>query len=366
MARWLAARGAETLILSGRRPPETDALAVIEGIRRAGVRVETRVADTGVREQVRALLESCGPLCGIVHLAGALDDGVLASQTPERFENVFASKARGAMYLHEMVGDRLRHFILFSSAAALLGSPAQGNYAAANAALDSLANHRASLGLPALAIGWGAWANKGMAARAESGGRRAMSLLQSVNPSEYLAELDAALAGSYSNIALLRASWTEWGAMPGRSRVEVASIRSAAAASPKVTPPSIGEELARLPESRRRKRALDFLRSQTVRILGLSDSHTLHEDEPLMRMGLDSLMALELRNTLARAFNRPLPATLLFDHPCLGALVDYLAPIDGQTPSVAGDELLETISALSDEESEELLAKELGAGGVGS
>jgi hypothetical protein len=200
-----------------------------------------------------------------------------------------------------------------------------------------------------------------MAARAEASGRRTMSLLRPVKPAEYLAALDGALASGRSNVALMQASWAEWNAMPGRSRVEVAAAPERAGAGTRVaSEQSIAEQLAALPASRRRKTAVDFLRTHVLRIVGLPESHPLREDEPLLRIGLDSLMALELRNTLARAFGRQLPSTLSFDCPSLGALGDYFVPTEAPRDSKpAVDGTLEEISAMSDKEAEELLAKEL-------
>ncbi len=135
-------------------------------------------ATSAKREEVAALLADIGaevpPLRGIFHLAGVLDDGVLREQTRERFDRVMAAKALGAWYLHELTrGQPLDLFVLFSSAAALLGSPGQGNYAAANAFLDALAHHRRWEKRPALSVNWGSWAEVGMAARLiETEGRR--------------------------------------------------------------------------------------------------------------------------------------------------------------------------------------------------
>ena len=152
-ARWLAKSGASTLVLAGRSAPAQSAQVVVEALKNNGVSVETWECDVSRRNEVRGLLESIrlrhGALRGIVHLAGMLDDGVLAQQDQGRFDGVYGAKAAGAQYLHELTeGDDVNYFLLFSSAAAVLGSPGQGNYAAANAALDSLANYRAARGLP--------------------------------------------------------------------------------------------------------------------------------------------------------------------------------------------------------------------------
>jgi acyl transferase domain-containing protein len=374
-ARWLAAQGASGLVLAGRRPATSESLHVIEQLRNSGISVETCVCDVSSREQVAALLKGIRSrhleLCGIVHLAGTLDDGVLAQQNQEKFEPVFAAKVRGAWNLHELAEvEGLRHFILFSSAAAVLGSPGQGNYAAANAALDALANDRAARGLPALSVAWGAWAETGMAARVESaGGRRTMSLLRPVKAGEYFAALDCALGSGLSNIALLSADWQQWQDLSGRSRTHVLAMMSPERReqTPVGAARSIADRLAEMPPSRRRKTTLDYLRSQATRVLGLADSYLIDENEPLMRMGLDSLMALELRNTLARSFGRSLSSTLLFDHPTLGALAAHLVgppEAPSSKPVSNSDTLLDGISALTEEEAQRMLERELS--GLGS
>ncbi len=139
-----------------------------------------RKCDIGNRSEVESLLaqvaQEMPPLRGVFHLAGTLDDGILREQSRERFDRVMAAKVHGAWNLHELTRDLsppLDLFVLFSSAAAILGSPGQGNYASANAFLDALAHHRRGLGLPALSVNWGSWDEVGMAARLkESEGQR--------------------------------------------------------------------------------------------------------------------------------------------------------------------------------------------------
>ncbi len=179
MAQWLADRGARHLVLVGRSEPSEEARSQLEDLETAGVQVvDPQAATSATRAGGRACLSDIRgelpPLRGIFHLAGVLDDGVLREQTRERFDRVMAAKVHGAWNLHELTrDDRLDLFVLFSSAAALLGSPGQGNYAAANAFLDALAHHRRWEKLPALSVNWGSWAEVGMAARlSETEGQR--------------------------------------------------------------------------------------------------------------------------------------------------------------------------------------------------
>ena len=172
---WLAAKGARTLVLLGRRGPTAEVEKRIDGLRTQGKRVEIRSADVSDAGQMRAVLEeierTMPPLRGIFHAAGVLDDGVFRDQTGQRIERVLAPKASGAWNLHQLIGDRpLDFFVLFSSVASLTGSPGQSGYAAANAFLDALAHYRRTRGLAALSVNWGAWAGSGMAEHVAEGG----------------------------------------------------------------------------------------------------------------------------------------------------------------------------------------------------
>ena len=172
VARWLVDRGARHLVLLGRSGASEEARRSSKTWKGPACRSSPAGATWAIGEQVAALLaeirRGLPPLRGIFHLAGVLDDGVLREQTRERFDRVMAAKVLGAWNLHELTrDDPLDLFVLFSSAAALLGSPGQGNYAAANAFLDALAHHRRWEKLPALSVNWGSWAEVGMAARLE-------------------------------------------------------------------------------------------------------------------------------------------------------------------------------------------------------
>src|SRR5205823_6235347 len=160
---WLSSRGARHIALLSRR----GAVALDETARKEVDALPAKIRmfqeDVASAEDVRRVFEEIErempPVRGIIHAAGVLDDGVLLQQDWPRFERVLAPKLRGAWNLHQQTRDsKLDFFVLFSSVASLLGSPGQGNYAAANAGLDALAHYRRSLSLPALAINWGQWA----------------------------------------------------------------------------------------------------------------------------------------------------------------------------------------------------------------
>jgi acyl transferase domain-containing protein/NAD(P)-dependent dehydrogenase (short-subunit alcohol dehydrogenase family) len=362
-AEWMVDKGARNLLLVGRTAPETRTLDRVEKMRRAGSRVEIRAADVSDRAQMDSvwneMRESMPPLRGLVHCAGILDDGVIAQQTPARFERVMASKVAGGWNLHELTQFMpLDFFVLCSSVASVTGSPSQSAYAAGNAFLDALAHFRRNRGLPALSINWGAWAETGMAARVEAQGRRrVLSGIQPMAAQDCFSCLEIAAAAGASQLVIADIDWTHWnnparlisGLVNGKSFPEIHTSQN-----------GILARLENVPASNRRRILVDYLREEALRVLGLSESHFIDERQPLLKMGLDSLMAVEFRNRLAASLNRSLSTTLLFDYPTLGGLADYLdaRPVSSRPTPV--DPLLGSLESLSEAQAEELLREELG------
>ncbi|HXM58141.1 MAG TPA: SDR family NAD(P)-dependent oxidoreductase [Candidatus Dormibacteraeota bacterium] len=211
IAEHLVAGGARHVALVGRhadRAQEPAAAAVLERLRSAGATVRIVEADVRRRERVASLLETLradGPaIRGVVHAAGRLDDGPLLTMTPDAFAEAMGPKVDGAWHLHELTaGDPLDWFVLFSSAASVLGSPGQANYCAANAFLDALDEHRRGIGRPACVVNWGPWADAGMAARTGGvGAPRAASAVDGLHPADALRTLDHALAAPGPLLAL--------------------------------------------------------------------------------------------------------------------------------------------------------------------
>lgn len=170
-AKWMVQGGARHLLLLGRSEPSLPAIQVIKQMRNAGAEVVIAQADVSNPAQLKTVFEKMGKnmpaLCGVIHAAGSLDDGALLNLDAERMKNVMAPKVEGSWNLHMATADlALDFFVLFSSAVSVLGSPGQGNYAAASAYLDAMAHFRRSLGLPAISINWGPWAEVGLAAEA--------------------------------------------------------------------------------------------------------------------------------------------------------------------------------------------------------
>jgi NAD(P)-dependent dehydrogenase (short-subunit alcohol dehydrogenase family) len=366
VARWLVQHGARHLLLLGRNSPSPEAANAISALRGAGVRVEIRAVDVSNRSQLEAVLSevqvTMPPLCGIVHAAGVLDDGILTQQTWSRFEQVMAPKVAGAWNLHELTRHApLDFFLLFSSMASLTGSPGQSGYAAGNSFLDAFAHYRRARGLTALSINWGAWPDAGMAAKVETQGRR--RVLPAIRPmpeQDCLSCLTLAAAQNCAQLAIADVDWAKW---ENPTRLLSSLVRHAPVPEAAPAQDGILERLSSAPESNRRKVLLEYLRGEALDVLGLGKSHFIDERQPLVRMGLDSLMAVEFRNRLVVSLKRPLTATLLFDYPNLGRLADYLqereAPRQAAAPETK-DSYAETIDSLTDAQAEELLREELG------
>lgn len=361
-AQWLAASGARHLVLIGRRQPSSHAFEFIGALEEKGVQVTVRAVDVASRSELAALLDdvrrTMPPLGGILHAAGVIDDGIMEQQTPERLRRVLTPKIAGAWNLHELTSRTpLDFFFLFSSLAAVTGSPAQAGYSAANAWMDALAHHRHHCGLPALSINWGPWSGGGMASEIESAGKRlSLRALKPMPPEEYWKCLEHAVTLGKAQVAITLADWETWEPVPSILS-ELARATSAQPQARSAEPP-LNERLAKTPVQNRRALLLDYLRMQVRLILGLAPSSFVDEREPLIRMGLDSLMAVELRNQLSAALERPLMATLLFDHPTLSAIADFLLGPE-KAVAVATDSLLEELQSLSDSEAEEMLRQEL-------
>ncbi|MDO0924395.1 SDR family NAD(P)-dependent oxidoreductase [Streptomyces sp. TG1A-8] len=339
VARHLVARhGIRSLVLASRRGPDAPGAGDLAADLSAhGADVRIAACDTADPEALAALLADIPaerPLRGVVHTAGLLDDGVLGSLTPERLASVLRAKAGSALALHEATKDTgLTAFVLFSSAAGLLGGAGQANYAAANTVLDALAHHRRAHGLPATSLAWTLWqGTDGM-----SGGlgeedvrRIAASGLPALEPAQGLELLDAALSTGEPLLAPLRTAPTALraaaaaGRLPALLRGLVPAPARPAARAARSDSPDLARRLAGLSEPEQERLLLDVVRRHSAAALGHASAGAVDGEQSFKDLGFDSLTSVDLRNRLNAETGLRLPATLVFDHPRPAALARHL------------------------------------------
>ncbi|MFE3880236.1 thioester reductase domain-containing protein [Kitasatospora sp. NPDC059146] len=357
-ARHLVRRhGVSDLLLTGRRGPAAPgAAALVAELAALGARATVAacdVADRTALAEALAAVPADRPLTAVVHAAGVLDDGLLATLSPERLAAVLRPKVDAAWHLHELT---LPHgpsaFVLFSSVAGIVGGPGQANYAAANTFLDALAEHRAALGLPATSVAWGLWQDEGgMAGHlGEADLRRiARSGLRPVTAADGPALLDAALTGPQAAVlaapldlaamrrhpAELPTVFTGLAPLPPRPRAGTTE----AAAEP------FARRIGALAPERAREEAVELVRREAGRVLGHPDAAAVGAEDAFPALGFDSLAAVQLRNRLDALTGLRLAPGAVFAHPTPAALADHLlaalagpqAPDGTGTPTGAPD-----------------------------
>ncbi|WP_408909244.1 beta-ketoacyl synthase N-terminal-like domain-containing protein, partial [Streptomyces sp. KAI-27] len=334
VARWAAGRGVERLVLTSRRGLDAPgAVELRDELSALGCEVVVAAVDGTDREAVSGLLDEF-PVSAVVHTAGVLDDGVLSGQSAERLTGVWEPKAGAARLLHELTVERgldLDAFVLFSSAAAVFGAAGQGNYAAANAGLDALAQVRRSAGLPATSIGWGPWAGDGMAATDDVRERVGRGGMLPMDPEESLRLLGRAAASELACVAVADIDWTAFA--PAYTAVRASRLfdrlpEAAQALSATGTGDGAGsglqQHLATLADEQRARELLDLVRAQAAAVLGHSSTQAVRADRAFRDLGFDSLTSMELRNLLGAATGLSLSATLVFDHPTPADLARHL------------------------------------------
>ncbi len=337
MAQWLIDQGAQQLILTGRRPPSAQVQKTIEQLKENGAQVSVVLGDISQQQQATHLFDqisTLSPLKGVIHAAGILDDGLLSQLTWERFARVMAPKISGAWNLHQLTqAYSLDFFVCFSSMASLLGSPGQGNYAAANAFMDGLMQYRRSMGLPGMSINWGPWSNSGMAAnlKANAQERLAARGIYGLELQQCFKALNTLLfqqqkSQEVSQVGVFSVDWFQFIAQLPRTGVMpiLHDLQSAIADNPQKKAPQWLDQLKMMPIIERRTYLIDHLRSQMADILGFSTPDDIDLNQPLADLGVDSLMAVELANQLEQNLGPTIPSSFLFEHPTLEELVSYL------------------------------------------
>jgi NADPH:quinone reductase-like Zn-dependent oxidoreductase/acyl carrier protein len=370
IAEWLADSGAKHLVLasrSGAATPEAEAFLV--KLRARGVEVQVVKADAGSDDDVKRLLAASErPLKGIFHLAMVIDDAPMATLTRERMRKVLAPKAHGAWLLHEGTRDlALDCFVMFSSVSSIFGNSSQANYAAANAFLDSLAHHRHALGLPALVINWGALGGEGYVARNE---RVAEYLARQgttpLTPTEVVMLMESFLNAGATQAMALRVDWSKWRqSFRGSQETPLLEHIYAAGVDAPETSGAKSDWRLKIETCAPNERA-DLIGLAVRDVVGSVlrvKPDGLRMDQPLTDLGLDSLMAVEIENSIESAIGIALPPASLMKARTIGQIVALIVEHMGGAPvkpavvaveiAVRVDEI--DLDALSDDAMDRLL-----------
>nr|WP_078531144.1 type I polyketide synthase [Streptomyces sp. PsTaAH-124] len=361
VARHLATEhGVRHLVLTSRRGPDAPGAAELSAeLAALGAEVTLAACDVADRQALGELLDAVDPahpLTAVVHAAGLVDDGLIASLTPRRFDAVLAPKADAAWHLHELTAERapqLKAFVLFSSTTGFLDNAGQANYAAANVFLDALAQHRRGAGLPAVSLAWHLWEGDGMGARLDPAvfERQRRLGTPALSPRDGLALFDAALATGHTALVPLRldaAALAASGPVPAAlselaGPVRTRTTRAAATGTEPVTAGGAGapetesleQRLTGLAREDQVQILLDVVREQVAAVRH-DDPDAIDMRRGFTELGLDSLAAIELRNQLGAATGLRLPATMMFDYPNPETLAEFL--LTELAPPVAEDE----------------------------
>ena len=327
VAEWMALRGARHLVLLGRDPGSEAARETASRVEAAGAKVVMLAADMAVAEQVQAVIgqidATLPPLRGVVHGAGILADGILATMDDRQFASVFGPKAIGALNLHHATAHLdLDFFMSFSSTSSLMGNPGQGNYAAANAFLDRLAWLRRSQGRAGQTIHWGPWSEIGMSAVAQ--GQRSFDFgVGTISPVRGIEALGATSEMDIAEITVMPMDWGKFISRVPTARTDpfLSVIRDGVALEAEAGPGAarVREELLAAAPEDRTGLMIAFVRTELAKVLEL-DPEALPLDQPLNTVGLDSLMALELKNRVEVGVGINLPIVSLIQGPTITEL----------------------------------------------
>ena len=380
IARWMVAKGARNLVLSGRsKQPSAEAQQAINEMTGVGANVTVMPADItnveDVRRVVQTINETLPPLKGVFHTAMVLEDRLLVDLDRETLQRVLRPKVIGGWNMHaETTQLDLDHFVLFSSLSSVFGHAGQANYSAANALLDSLAHHRRACGLRATVMNWGHLGEVGyLAQREQLGERLERQGVLSFTVKQATDSLEYALQTHALQLSVLRMDWSLWRGLGITSRVSprfahlLRNRGSAAGGSSDEL--ASAEEIRSADSATRLTMVSAILRQKAGALLGI-DCEQIERNRPLLELGLDSLMAVEMRNWIESQIDINLPISALMRSASLDHLTESVCEIVvGDTCTVAdeaptissgqADELLEELPDLSDNEVSDLLAKML-------
>ncbi len=376
LAEWLVKCGARHLVLSSRSGAATpETRAFVQSLIDRGIGVRVVKADAGSEKDIARLLAEIRagdqPLRGVFHLAMVIDDAPLAALNCERMRTVMAPKAYGAWLLHKGTRDmKLDAFVMFSSISSIFGNPAQGNYGAANAFLDSLAHHRRALGLTALTMNWGVLGGEGYVARNE---RVAEFLARQgtteLSPGEVMSILESSLVAGNTQVAAIRVDWAKWRQF-FRSMQENPLLERILASVEGQEGGGVTSDWRLKIESASPEEREPIIAQAVREVVGSVlrvKPDSLRDDQPLTDLGLDSLMGVEIENSLEATIGVALPPTSLMRARTIGQIASLIAGHMGgktaaPTPAAPAAETVESedvdLEALSDADLDLLLGTE--------
>jgi acyl transferase domain-containing protein/NADPH:quinone reductase-like Zn-dependent oxidoreductase/acyl carrier protein len=392
--QWLAKHGAGCVLTLARSEPDAETQQFFAQLQQKGTEIVAVRCDVSDEAALIAAIDMVPPalsLRGVFHAAGVLDDGGVPQQTRSRFSAVLAPKVAGAWNLHRLSRSaQLDCFVLFSSAAGVLGSRGQSNHAAANAYLDALAHYRRErLGLTALSVNWGAWSGTGAAVRHNVIQKGERIGVDPIPPAEGFRILERLLEENCTQALVSRVDWARWARHEKAEAAVNADLLMRVMHGPKhgnaqknAGPAGLDQAASvNAPDGQRSwRRTLDAapqaqqppmlearLEGRVRSVLCLHESQSIAATRPLQEYGMDSLLSIELRNALSSDLELKLPATTLFDYPTLASLMNYLVRdvLELQTSDEAAQsgkpkqDVIGTVASLSDDEVEQLFREKM-------
>ncbi len=349
LAEWLIAGGARHLVLMSRRTPSPEVEDHLRALREMGAKIVHAPADLTNRAEVQRTFKQIAtempPLRGVLHCASTLDDAPLAQMLPSQLKSVLASKTYGAWNLHELTqGLPLDFFVLFSSGAALIGPPGSANYAAGNAFLDALAEYRRQRGLTALSIGWGLWGDVGMVTGSDRQNRIKLSGFRTMPAATAVRMMGQLLTTNISRLAVMPVDWAQL-RRAARTTTRTPFLSDVFAEVPDIAPEEQGSTdiaaiLRAMDSSERPGKLLDYLKNRLSVTLGTAPEKIPH-DRSLAALGVDSLLALELKNRVESELQITIRIVELLEGPTLQNLAasilkqwDRPLELNGHQPAV--------------------------------
>ncbi|MDE5069176.1 MAG: SDR family NAD(P)-dependent oxidoreductase [Trichodesmium sp. St4_bin8_1] len=329
ISRWMVSKGAKHLVLLGRRAPNEVVKEKLVELEAAGASVTVETLDVSDWEGMKGVIErinnSGTPLAGVMHSVGVLSDGVLENQTWSSFEQVMAPKVQGSWYLHQLTQNQsLDFFLVFSSVASLFGSSAQANHSAANAFLDGLAHYRRSLGLPGLSIHWSTISQVGEAAERGADVRLQKQGIAALTPTEVLESLEVLMSSNANTeVAVVDIDWSKW--QERASQWRFLADWEGVVAGVIGTETRLLEQLKESSSEEQEKMLVDYLKGKVANIFGTTTGKIMDIEQPLTTMGLDSLMAVELRNLIQRELGFDIPMQTIIEGISISEIVDLVS-----------------------------------------